>query len=499
LIDTLAVNKIDTKKNPGNSLKQIIEDNWDEIFLFDAFHEKHLTYGDFFKKSIYLKNELEKKGIKKGDFLCLILDNSVELAMMYLSSLFLGTIVIPIDPFRGKNEIKEILGQFENKKIISDKKFNNEFKSSIMLEEIKKFENGTDFDNLEVFSKINYDDPFLITFTSGTSGKQKGVIHSFNNLFRSANAFKKKFDFGKKNIFLHNLPMNYMAGILNLLILPLVSESKVIISERSMISNISKFWNIVIKYSANSFWLIPTILELLIKLDRGLDGIEYVKNNELTICVGTSPLTITTKENFENKYNVQVFESYGLSETLFVSTNYPNNDKSSSVGKFLEEVTFKFFDDELGIKTPWMFLGYYDLDEKNFFNDDYYLTGDLGMFKDDLLFITGRKKDIIIKGGINISPRKIEDILNKSQLFSEITVIGFPSRLLGEKIVCFGIKNQEIKENEKKSINKEIVEQLGMNYSIDEFIFVKEIPKNLNGKINKVKIQQIFEKQINDS
>ncbi len=488
------------KNETGNLLKQIFEDNWEKIFIFDAIHDKHITYGDFFNRVMDFKEKLEQEGLKKGNFLCLILDNSIELAIFYFSSLLLGLVAIPIDPYRGSDEIKEILNQFNNKKIICDEKFVNDFPSSIKLDKLienkKKF--GF-FDSLAIFKNVDFEKTFLITFTSGTSGKQKGVMHSFNNLFQSANAFGKRFDFGNGDIFLHNLPMTYMAGILNLLILPLISKSQIVITERTSVSNISKFWNIAIKFSANVFWLIPTMLELLIKLDRGTDGINYTKNNKITICVGTSSLNSTTKEYFEKKYNIEVFESYGLSETLFVSTNFLGNNKKSSVGKLLEKVDLNFLNAEICIKVPWMFSGYYNLDKQNFFKDDFYLSGDLGNIDGDFLYIVGRNKDIIIKGGINISPRTIEEIINKTNIFSEIVILGFPSRLFGEKIICFGVLEKIITETEKKSLNKQIIAKLGINYSIDEFVFVKELPKNLNGKIDKLKIRQIFGQKINDS
>ncbi len=497
----LVVNKINDSIETGDILKKIFEENWGKIFVNDTINNEQITYGDFFIKIIAFKEKLIKNGLKKGDFLCLILDNSVDLVALYLSSLLLGSVAIPIDPQKGKDEIKYILNQFKNKIIINEQNKNSIFHSSQNLKESKKHElDSNSFEKLEIFDEIDYDKLFLISFTSGTSGKQKGVMHSFNNLFHSATAFRKKFNFGYKNVFLHNLPMTYMAGILNLFVLPLISNSKIIITERSTISNITNFWNIAEKYSANTFWLIPTMLEMLIKLDRGNDGINYAKNNKLIICVGTAPLNLVTKENFKQKYDIEVFESYGLSETLFVSTNFPEHVSNSSVGKILDKVNVNFSDEEILVNLPWMFLGYHNLDEKTFFKNKYYLTGDLGKITDEgFLFITGRKKDLIIKGGINVSPRAIEEIISKTNLFVETTILGFPSKLLGEKIICFCVLNETISETEKKLLNKQIINKLGSNSSIDEFVFVKEIPKNLNGKVDKPKIQVMFSQKINDS
>jgi len=496
LNNMLAVNKI---KFNELILKETFENNWDSVLLIDSIKNQKITYQEFFGKILQLKERLSEIGVKKGDFLCVILENSVDLVTIYFSSLILGTIVVPIDPEKGTEEINEILNQFPNKKIISHENFLNNAVPFIKIDDLKTLESIKNFKDLTALTQINFEKVFLITFTSGTSGIQKGVMHSFKNLIQSANAFKKKFNFGNNHVFLHNLPMTYMAGILNLLILPMISNSKIVISERTNASNIMNFWDTAKKFSANSFWLNPTFLELLIKLDRSNLGIEYAKENNVTVCVGTAPLNDITKKNFEKKYKIKIFESYGLSETLFVSTNFPNNDKISSVGKLLDNIEIKFENDEILINSPWMFLGYYNSEEKSYKNG-FFNTGDLGKIdSDEFLYIVGRKKDIIIKGGMNISPRKIENFLTELGVFNEVAILGFPSRLLGEKIVCISILGKMEKSLAKKTVNKKIIKKLGIHHTVDEFIFVENIPKNLNAKIDKPKIIEMLIQKINDS
>lgn len=490
------------KHEIGIFLKKIFTENWNDVFIIDSTTNEKFTYCDFFSKIIKFKEKLTNMGVTKKDFLCLIMDNSVDLAAIYFSSLLLGTKAVPIDPYKGNDEINEILDQLDDKKIISDKNIAYSFLPSSKLTEL--YENNQSvnlLDNLKILDKLDFDDVFVITFTSGSTGKQKGVMHSFNNLFQSAISFQQKFNFDKNSIFLHNIPMTYMAGILNLLILPMISQSKIVVTNRTNISNIISFWSIPIKYSVNTFWLIPTVLELLLKLDRGIDGVYYTRKNKITICVGTSPLNVITKKNFEEKYGVELFESYGLSETLFVSTNSLNNNLESSVGKTLSEVDIQILDDgEIAIKVPWMFKGYFNLSKEDCFTNQFFLSGDLGeMNIQNFLFIVGRKKDLIIKGGINLSPRKIEELLYTVHKFNELTILGFPSKLLGEKIVCFYVAEKILSNDDVKKCNKKIIEKLGINYNVDKFIFFNEIPKNLNGKIDKPKIREMFSQKINDS
>jgi len=307
----------------------------------------------------------------------------------------------------------------------------------------------------------------------------------------SALSFNKKFDFDSNNIFLHNLPMSYMAGILNSIFLPFISQSKIVVGQRFTLKNTMNFWEIPKKYSINTFWLTPTMIGLLLKFDRGNDGIEFGEKKSIIGCVGTASLNSAIKKEFEDKYKIKLYESYGLSETLFVSTNSPNS-KNRNVGKLLKNVELDFKDKEIKIKVPWMFKRYKNLHENNL-DKGYFLSGDLGeISKENILTITGRKKDLIIKGGINISPKKIEDFIINNEIMRECVVLGFPDKILGEKTVCF----TQIKDNElKKQVNKKITLELGKNYHIDEFIELAEIPKNVNGKIDKLQIRELYNKR----
>lgn len=483
-------------------LIQIFKKNWKTEFLSDCRIEKKFSYEEFFSMILRVKEKLEQLGFKKNNIVCLIMTNSIELVVLYFASLLIELTVIPIDPNKGKNEIEKILSLVNYNGIIFntlDLEFgNNKIKSDIFTNILFE-KRPSDYNELEIFSKIDYERVYLITFTSGTTGAPKGVMHSFANLVRSAFAFNKRFLFNEKSIFYHNLPMSYMAGILNLLVLPFICGSKIIIDERFEISKIRNFWQLPIKYNANTFWFIPTVLALLLKLDRGNDGIEYARNNKITGCVGTAPLNNQVKTAFQEKYNIQLYESYGLSETLFISTNYSKNDIPKSTGKLLDGVSITFSEEnEIEVSVPWMFLGYVNQERNSFFRDEKYLTGDIGEIKEGFLFITDRKKDLIIRGGVNISPKKIEDFIGESGIFEEGTVLGYEDRYLGERTVCFFVKKDKYSEEMKKKLNLQIIESIGKDYHIDEFVRVDNIPKNLNGKIDKPKIREIYKLKLND-
>lgn len=502
LIDMLEENKNKKRLSTGQLLHSIFKNNWEEKFLFDGINDKSFSYEEFFTLVLRYKKKLQEIGLQKNDYVCLLMSNSVELVALYFASLLMQLVVIPIDPTKNKNEINEILSYVNYKTTICDTADHQFIPNSINVKNFNNsiLKNDINSNNLDIFIELDYDSLFLITFTSGTTGTPKGVMHSFNNLILSALAFNKKFNFDKKNIFYHNLPMSYMAGILNLIILPFVSESKIVLGERFSISNIATFWDNPIKYSVNTFWFIPTILALLLKLDRGTKGVNYASNIEVIGCVGTAPLSHVTKTAIEEKYNISLYESYGLSETLFVTTNSPRNNNEYSTGQLLEEAELIFCnDDEILINVPWMFLGYINQEKKQFFKNGKYVSGDIGeTTQNGFLTITGRKKDLIIKGGINISPKKIENFINEYNVFNENVILGIEDPYLGEKTVCFFVpKEHPYNENMNKILNLQITTNLGRDYGIDQFVEIEQIPKNINGKVDNSKIREIYKMKTN--
>lgn len=428
------------------------------------------------------------------------MSNSLESIILYFTALTMQLVVAPIDVNKGKDEIKEILSLVNYNALVCnvpDIDFVSHKIDIGSLNAISLDDKNSDINDLDIFYKVDYDKLFLLTFTSGSTGTPKGVMHSFNNLVLSAMAFKSKFNFGKENIFYHNLPMAYMAGILNLVILPFISTSKIVLGERFSISSIMRFWDIPIKYSVNTFWFIPTIITLLLRLDRGQDGLNYASNSKIVGCVGTAPLNVKAKRSFEEKYNIPLYESYGLSETLFVATNYPEEQEpEGSVGELLDGVELDFREDgEIVINVPWMFLGYLNVQTDDCFEKGKFISGDFGIVsKNNLLTITGRKKDLIIRGGTNISPKRIEDFVNnKFDIFEESVILGMEDMSLGEKIVCFFVPRKGVfSEDKKKELSAEVITKLGKDYQIDEFVGLVDIPKNVNGKVDKFKLRELY-------
>lgn len=486
--------------NTSQIITDTFKNNWDLEFIHDSFKQRILTFGDLFEVAVNWKNLFHSLGIQKNQKVVFYLPNSIELLTAYFGAMISGIVSVPIDTNKGTDEVNELISMSGPDHIVYDKK---DFNCAVESTDIKDvddelFEPKKKFDDISSFVNLDTTSPFLVTFTSGSTGKSKGVVHSLENLVRSAIAFNQRFGFSEKNRFFHNLPMSYMAGILNSIILPFVCKSQIVLGPRFSFSNLANFWKIPSDYSVDVFWLVPAFIEMLLKLDRGTEGISYTQSKEIIGLVGTAPLKHESKIKFEQKYGVKLYESYGLSETLFVSTNYPSNEKENSTGVPLTDVELKFLSDgEILVKVPWMYMEYLKDSDFSQFGDGFYTTGDLGMLDENgFLQILGRKKDLIIKGGFNISPKRLEDFIYHTGMIEECSVVGIKNSYLGEQTVCFFVPKNGF--SSELDINKDIVNSLGIDYRVDQFIKLDSLPRNVSGKIDKPKLKEYFWKHNND-
>ncbi len=448
-------------------LLKLFNDNKNEIFIYDAINNREYTYNNFFVLSMQYFEHIKQNSSSNN--IVTIMDNSIDLFAVYFACLVGNYTVIPIDPLLGDDIKDDIQKNIGDTFCIYDKLERHGFYPNI---------------SYDIINQIDYERNFLITHTSGTTGKYKGVKHSFQNLVSSALALGHFFKYEQDYIFYHNMPMSYMAGILNLFITPLVFGCKIVIDQRFDVQKAGKFWNIPNKYNCKVFWLTPTIISILNRLDRGTIGINYIKNTKPIFHVGTAPLYDEVRKLFEEKYNTSLYASYGLSETLFITTEYPlAKHVDGCTGNLLPNVDYLLNDNELCFKTPWMFNGYTNVDTNDFFLDKYYKSGDLGIINDkEKLFVTGRVKDLIIKGGINISVQVLENFLFNLKVFDELAIVGQKDNVVVEKIICFFVSSHHV---DKKYINSIIGDTLGIMYKIDDFKQIDNMPKNINGKIDK--------------
>lgn len=448
----------------------------DQLFVTDSVTGTEYSYDGVCQKACAIGTGLQNRKISE---IVVCMENSVELLTVYFAALLYRIVVIPVDPEKGKDEIMAIRAIHSHAMYLE-----RESLLQLLEENNERIKKG--------FRDVDYDSLFLITYTSGSTGKPKGVKHSAGNLFLSAAAFGERMQYGRHTVLAHVMPMTYMAGILNSIFLPFVMGGKIVVFPRFSMKSAFRFWNTVTKYGVNTFWLSPTMLRIIDIIDAKGAYRGYLQEVNATISVGTAPLYKDLRDKIENKYGIRVYQSYGLSETLFLTSEQADEKESrNSVGKLLPGVELRLGEDtEIQVAVPWMFLGYADSHERGEFSSDYYRTGDLGYVSGDCLFINGRKKDLIIRGGFNINPADIEGYLRSVEGIDENVVLPYVQNGEEQIMCCYtGSREQDM-----HLLNETLEKELGRHYRLDYLVRLKEIPKNLNGKVDKQEIKEMLEK-----
>jgi long-chain acyl-CoA synthetase len=228
--------------------------------------------------------------------------------------------------------------------------------------------------------------------------------------------------------------------------------------------------------------------------------------SSLVQCVsGSAPLPVAVLEGFEQKFGCRILEGYGLTEASAALTGHGADmeRKAGSVGKPLAGVELLVVDEndqpvpvgevgEVIARGPNIMKGYYNMPEETqaALRDGWLHTGDMGRLDEDgYLYIVERKKDLIIRGGLNIYPRDVEEVLNRHPAVIESAVIGVPSQRMGEEVKAFVVTREPVDAETLKAYCREAL----ANYKTpSEIEFVDTLPRNIVGKIDKKELRRKY-------
>ena len=222
--------------------------------------------------------------------------------------------------------------------------------------------------------------------------------------------------------FHHSLPMTYMAGYYNLILLPLQIGASVVLDRAFDVQSVLRYWDVPREHGVDVLWLVPTIMAMLLKVDRTGAGRTFCRERVRHVASGTAPLDPDLREQFEREYGVAVHDSYGLSETLLLTSSTAARParQAAWAGRFLGSSSASR-ERPAPLGRSWPDPGHdarlsggvgqvQGPALRNPVNGDgWFPTGDIGVLEaDGELRITGREKDIVIRGGVNVSAVEVE-------------------------------------------------------------------------------------------
>jgi acyl-CoA synthetase (AMP-forming)/AMP-acid ligase II len=443
-----------------------------------------IKYFELLENSYAIWNEIKNTGLRSGDKIIVSMKNSPEFIYCYFAALIGGVTIVPLDPSMGDENYKYIKSLIKPKLIINDK---YRFKYN------RKSTNYHESPNV-ITIETTPSDIYAIFFTSGSTGRPKGVCHSLSSLFGNAMAFNKHVGITKRAKMLHVMPMGYMAGFLNTVLVPLMAGGVVVIAPKFSVSNVFNIWNIARDSGANAAWFSPTMLALLLKMSRDQETVQWVADHMEKIFVGTAPLSTALRNSFYDKFAVHCLESYGMTESLIISSEIDSSGSiEPSVGTALPGVQLRLKKNDINskqiiVKSAFMFSAYYEGLGNVCYSQQWVSTGDLGLLdKKNGLVVTGRIKDLIIHGGVNVSPTKVQETISEIIGVEEVVVAGKPHEFWGEEVIAF-VKMAENKYFDKKNAFEYCREKLNPDAVPSRFVEVNDFPKTVTGKYIKHKL-----------
>ena len=345
------------------------------------------------------------------------------------------------------------------------------------------------------------DDLGVLLYTSGTSGKPKGVMLSHGNVSANIRQCRDWIDIPRDGVFLGVLPQFHSFGMTVLTLLPLTVGCKAVYTARFVPNKIVR---LIRDHKANFFIGIPSMFNALMMVKSATP--EDLASLRVVVS-GGEPLPDVVSKRFKERFGVTLAEGYGLTETS-PATNWcrPQEYKPHSVGRAIPEVVERIVDIETGrdlgpgldgevrIKGPNLMQGYYKLPEATaaaFDEEGFFRTGDIGrMDADGHLYITGRLKEMLIIGGENVFPREIEEVLNAHPTVKDSGVVGRVDPVRGELPVAF----VELKDGEKFDEQALITWCRGhlAGYKLPaEVKHLEALPRNPTGKVMRRELKKL--------
>jgi acyl-CoA synthetase (AMP-forming)/AMP-acid ligase II len=486
----------------------IVRDNAERAFVVDAIDGKgSLTYGAFMRRAAGIAEMIEARGLQTGARIGIDLPNGLDFATLYFAALLGGFIAVPINNALSVRDKASILsGARIAARIIAPGAGPQEGSEAPVIELEQQISTSSDADVAARVARIDDERLLSIHFTSGTTNVPKGVPHRVGALLGNADSFNRAFGLGRDNRFVHVMPMGYMAGFLNTLLGAFTARAMIILAPQFSARSVLHFWESVVEHSGDMIWVSPTMLATLTQIDRGTLGADYCRSHTVRMFSATAPLSLKVRKEFEAKYGVTVIESYGLSELLLLTANLgPSGSKDGAVGRTIADADVEirdeagqklpcYADGDIFVRSPHTTVGYLDYatGEPAPLADPWFDTGDVGhLDADGDLFVTGRRKDLIIRGGFNVSPRQIEEVLLSQPGVEGAAVVGAPHDYYGEEIVAALVLDADRSLSDMEAVLRAACRRdLGPIAVPDRFVAFAALPVNNIGKVQKAKVRE---------
>lgn len=470
----------------------------------EVYGVESMSFSEWSKKSSQLSHLLIRRGVKKGDKVSLMFSNKdgIFYKISYFGVVKAGALPVPINVRLAKEGIEYIIKNSESKGIIYGEEFTEVVRSFDLSFKISRTECEEQMKSMpEELPQVEVrgDDYLDIIYTSGTTGFPKGVLSTHGNLFvRDDSLYESLY---AERTFMHSVPLFTFAGSHAMMLIPLRYALNAVILPKF---DALDFLQLMKRKDMVMIYAVPFHILSVMKIeDFWKENYEHIK----LIMFGTAPMPPwAVKKLAEKLSQTWIMNLYGATEAGMAGCFLPPGMaalKPESVGIPLPPTEVKICDDE-GNEVPrgqigeiWMRVPsakprrYFKDDEstqKVWVKDGWTRTGDLGYMDDEgYIYIVDRKKDIIIRGGFNISSAKVEGAIMSHPDVIEAAVVPVPHPMLGEDLFAFVVAKSNLS---KEGIMSFLKDKLADNEIPRYYEFLDVLPRNATGKVLKYELRE---------
>jgi len=449
------------------------------------------TYPELDRDVRALAGGLHRAGVQPGDYVALALERGPRQMLALLAIVAAGACPCPLEPRLSEDETRRRVLAVGLRWLVHDA------------------DNQTlaDQSGLPARQRLAYDalqdappwwapdpapdDAALLLFTSGSTGKPKGVLQSHRGAWLNSRGIIAHTGLGPHDRLLHIMPLHHTNAINNQVFAPLACGATVALAGRFRAEEMPA---LLARFRPTLVTGVPTMYARMLQHDFPPDALSSLR---MARC-GSAPITPALHRDIEAFLGCQLVVSYGLSEATCTSTmNPPDARRIGTVGTVLAGQRIALLDaqgrevspgaeGEICIGGDALMLGYLGHDGDDPVRDGWLRTGDLGRFDTEgYLSITGRIKEVIIRGGENLSPKLIEDVLCQAPGVAACCVVGQPDPDLGEVPVAVVVPRQAGQAPQAEALRAVVRERLGRIYMPQAVYAISSLPENAVGKIDR--------------
>ncbi|MDW6057282.1 AMP-binding protein [Streptomyces sp. FXJ1.4098] len=492
--------------------------------LFELPDGQRITYRETAETVRRIAARLVADGVTPGDRVAVQVEKSPEAIALYLATLRIGGVFLPLNTAYTGAEMEYFIGDARPRVLVcspdrlADQAHRAE--QGLVVETLGTTGDGTLLDgdgdgdrdgdrdrdgdgdgrHEKVFD-ASADDPAAILYTSGTTGRSKGAVLSHGNLASNCRALLEAWQYTAEDRLIHALPIFHIHGLF-------VAANMTLTAGASMyyLPKFDAGTIVDLLPGATVLMGVPTFYTRLLKSDRLTP--EACASMRLFVS-GSAPLLASDHQAFEARTGHAILERYGMTETGMNTTNpYTGGPrKPGTVGIPLPGTEIRVVDGATGrplpdgevgsieVRGPNVFTGYWQLPEKTaaeFREDGFFITGDLGRIDEDgYLRIVGRGKDLVISGGYNIYPKEIEELLDAHPTVQESAVIGVPHPDFGETVVAVVVPAPDQQPQEAELLDF-VAKDLARFKHPRAVRVVDALPRNVMGKVQKAELRKRY-------